>query len=78
MLKVRDNVIMVGKSRKRQEIHTSTETIILTDAPTRLPTQDALIPTSVTVTMVVYFKQHVPLGKLLRIQSNILFESTNK
>ena len=58
--------IMIGKNRKRQEIHTSTRTIILTYALTRLPTHNALIPATGTVPMVVYFKQHLPLGSLLR------------
>ena len=70
--------IMIGKSRKRQEINTSTRTIILTYALTRLSTHNALIPATGTVTMVVYFKQHVPLGRLLRIQSHILFETTKE
>ena len=66
MLKWRD-VIMVGKSRKRQEIHHQ-------DHYLDLPTHNALIPGTGTVAMVVYFKQHVPLGRLLRIQlKNIAF-----
>ena len=48
---------------------------MLTYALTRLPTHNALIPAMGTITIVAYFK-HVPLGKLLRIQS--IFESTTK
>ena len=55
MFKVRDNVIMVGKSQRIQEIHTITRTIILTNPLTRFPTHNALLTATGTITKVVSF-----------------------
>ena len=54
---------MIGRSRKRQEIHTGTRTIILTYKTTRLPTHNALIPATGTVTIAVYFKKACTTGQ---------------